>query len=236
MVVGRTHESISETNLVEKIDFVLNVKYNYMKKLIVCLVLFSMLAMPAIALMRELTTANDVLAQYTFTLEGIDYQLPTPLTALYENGWSHTSPGGTTDDRRLDPNTYGSGTLYKGEESLSASFCNATDEERPIAECVLVEMTVDRNSSFDFSMGNGLMIGSDVKQLAEVYNLTEDELSKLEGKTFLWLDFIQAEEESVMDVANTAKPGENTYYFSFSLPYGEDGAVIDRISMKLFPK
>lgn len=206
-----------------------------MKKLLACLAMLCLLAMPAMAgnLSREVNSLEELQAQYAFTLDGVEYRMPVPLPDMHENGWGHTSPGGTTDIRTFEPNTYGVGKLYNGENYIEGSFCNATDRSLPVGECELVEISIDENTAFDFALGNGLAIGTDAKQVVEAFGLTEEEAAKLEGESFLRVVFDYG--ETSMKVVGSASPSENCIYIAFTQPFGEDGAAIKRIKLECFP-
>lgn len=146
-----------------------------MKKLIQLLVFLLVLALSmgtaAMAATLEVDSLEDIYNAYRFTLDGIEYQMPAPVSQFIENGWTLDV---RYDAKALDAMTYSSygNSLTKGDASIDVELLNATDEALPLEECLVSQMTIWNTLPVDFILAPGIQNGSSLQDVLDACGMT----------------------------------------------------------------
>ena len=196
-----------------------------MKKLS-ALVIAALLALSMISALAVDLNVDDVLSNYAFALDGIDIQLPAPLSTLLDNGWSCSD---MYADATLPAMSYDSLVLYKDSASVSATVVNATDGEKAMAECSLAGVLVFASDGVSLAMKNGIDMASDLDTVAAVYGLDKAALAAeyAEGSTGFSLSFYAEGDDGIhMDKGiMQSAVGMNQIDFNFDAPLSENGKL-----------
>lgn len=195
-----------------------------MKRFLLIVLVLCLLAVNASA-----EILDDISREYTFTLEGETYTLPCPLENFYANGFSSTSPGGLTDVRTLEPHTYSVGSIYLDEAKLSITVSNLTGQSLPVAECMVIGITVTEGDDFAPVLANGITLGASAAEVVAAYG---EDIDRLAGKKVLWLSFGKEKDTNV----GKAAAGENTLGLQLDKPFDDPEARLVRLSLERFPE
>lgn len=146
-----------------------------MKKLLVLLIALMLLtAFSASALTIRRDSEEAIAAEYAFTLEGVDYALPMPVSELIAAGWESRYA-----DSELAGKSYtGSIIFKKGDASVNFTVLNAADYVRPFRECTVVGVSVDADNTAELVTAGGLRRGmafADVFDMLGIMVETEED-------------------------------------------------------------
>ena len=202
-----------------------------MKKLICLLVMILTLLLCAPAYATDLYV-EDVTANYAFTLDGIELQLPTPLSTLLENGWSLDEYAA---DVALPAMSYDSATLYKDNVSVPITVVNATDAELDLPECALAGILLFAADDIPFELSNGISFASSLDEVLLAYGLDKAALldEYAEGSVGFSLSFYAQEDDGLHEdkgIESTAV-GMNQIDLNFDKPLSE-GGMLESIQLR----
>lgn len=157
-----------------------------MRKLAFLLIVALVGMLAACGALADIPVANEkeLSAAYTYILDGVEYQLPTPVSELMANGWALTGE----DSDTLAARTY---TIYTDLEKdgavLDVYTLNPTQEELPLESCYIVRIVADARvadiadkmaGAAKLALPNGLAVGKTVADMKQTYGV---ELKKIEN-------------------------------------------------------
>lgn len=112
-------------------------------------------------------------ANFRCLLDGVEYQMPIPMSELAANGWTLSETG------TLDAMTY---SLYpdllKGDATIDAIVLNPTQEALAMEDSWIGELTFDldyekqRAAASMFSLPNGVTVDSTAAEVLAAFNMT----------------------------------------------------------------
>lgn len=195
-----------------------------MKK-ILALIIAALLLTCATALATDVYT-DDILGNYAFTLDGVQIQLPAPMSALLDEGWTFSDLYQGTN---LPAMSYDSVLLYKDAASISVTVVNATDAELPLEDCSLAGVMLFATDGIAFAMDNGLSFDATLDDVLAVYGLDREALvaEYYEGSAGFTLSFYATGDDGVHDDKgiNQSAVGMNQINFNFDQELSENGAL-----------
>ena len=201
---------------------------------VLILVLALCLALTGSALANCFVDSEEALrANFRCLLDGVEYQMPIPMSELAANGWTLSETG------TLEAMTY---SLYpdllKGDAAIDAVVLNPTQETLPMEDCWIGEVSIDLNNDKQraaasmFALPNGITIDSTAAEVLAAFNMTFEPVAadqevtgyNLDGSTSVFkLDESYGLFENGILVANYNKDSlENITYLS--LNYDVTGA------------
>lgn len=163
---------------------------------------------------------SDSVLDGQLAIEGVIYQMPIPLSALTENGWSYDFGQET-----LEPGSFGMIHFTKGDLSFSSKVMNDSGEAKSVSECHVVSMTFGPQTSDTKSYyeNGGKLINV---QLTSQVNISTSEK-----------DLVAALGEPDGSSSLTWR-GDNAKYLnpgvSFSVTYNEDG-TLNQMTVEYLP-
>lgn len=117
-----------------------------------------------------LSNVEDVEAIYAFTMEGVDYVFPCPMSEFLNNGWSYA--GWAKDaGASLDAMTYSSAILTnEAGKRLTVEIMNPTEASVPVADAQLMSVTVKANDTPPvFATAHGVSLGTAYADVMQIY-------------------------------------------------------------------
>lgn len=123
----------------------------------------------------ETVTQSDKLEDYTFTLEGVVYQLPFAYTQLTDNGWRIYSSG-TYEDDKIGGTQYDTITMEKDGKQIDVDVINMSGNAKLRKDCNIGSITVFENQAekMDFSIAKGIKVGASEDDVREAFGDPSD--------------------------------------------------------------
>ena len=118
---------------------------------------------------KTVTELSDDLGDLSFLLDGTVYQLPVSFSLLKENGWTIATRG-ISDKTLLDGNSKEFVNLSKNGSTILVQVFNTSGNLRPVAECVISQITVDMRGLQDpslFQVAKGVNVSTTLKDLTK---------------------------------------------------------------------
>ena len=115
-------------------------------------------------------SVSDVEAIYTFTLDGVGYTFPCPMSDLLNNGWAFAGWAGDPG-ASLDAMTYSSALLKNANgQRITVEIMNPTQSAVTVANARLLSIEVRSNDTPPaFSTGAGLKLGDGIASVPTLY-------------------------------------------------------------------
>ncbi len=196
-----------------------------MKKFL-CISLAALLLMTCAIGLAIDVYVEDIPAQYSLTLDGIPIQLPVPLSVLLDKGWT-INP--YSADSVLPSMTYDTTSLYKGNNSFTVYLVNATDAEKPYAECSLAGIMVYKTDSVPLVLNNGISFSSSSDEVCEKYGLNKNDIiaEYAEGTKGFSISFYHPDDNGYHWDKGISRVlvGMNEINFNFDKPLADGGTL-----------
>lgn len=117
---------------------------------------------------------SDDLADFTFTLEGVVYQLPFAYDKLTENGWT-IGGSGVNEDTLMAGKSSGEIRFYNNGKSVYFELYNDSGNAAPVKDCLVGGLQVQGGASMpDFQMAGGLNPQSTVAAIETALGVPND--------------------------------------------------------------
>lgn len=114
----------------------------------------------------KVLTMSDDLDDYTFTLDGVVYQLPFAYTELEDNGWSCS----VSTSEKISGESHQSVTMRKDDTQFIAYIVNFSGNAKKIKKCKVGGIQVDAGSDMpEFSIAEGITVGASEEEVREAF-------------------------------------------------------------------
>lgn len=114
---------------------------------------------------------SDSLFDFTFTLDGVNYQLPCRYSDFTDNGWTISSSG-MSEDMAVTANTYEYAKMAKAGNGITVYFINMSGNVKKLKDCKIGGIEVARNDLNDanlFVCAKGITTGSTKDEVTAAY-------------------------------------------------------------------
>lgn len=114
---------------------------------------------------------SDDLLDFTFTLDGVIYQLPCLYSDFTDNGWTISSTG-MSENTVLTANTYEYVNMAKAGNGITVYFINMSGNEKELKDCKIGGIEVERNDLNDaglFVCAKGITTESTKDEVTAAY-------------------------------------------------------------------
>lgn len=112
----------------------------------------------------ESITMSDDLMDYTFTLNGVVYQLPCDLSAFTDAGWTISSSG-YSNETAIPGADYDSFRMSNNGQDIYLSVYNYSGNTRQLAECPVGAIECSLGDGPDFFIAKGLTPAATVEEI-----------------------------------------------------------------------
>ena len=113
-------------------------------------------------------TLSDDLADTTFILDGVTYQLPCRYTTFINNGWT-ISTKGINGETKIAGNSKEYVTISKNGTSVTIYPYNLSGNAKPISDCYVGEITCEAYNEADFSIAKGITPKSSAEEITAAF-------------------------------------------------------------------
>ena len=133
---------------------------------------------------------SDDFSDYTFTLDGVVYQLPFDFSELTENGWTVSEDSGLQADDTITSGDFTSIILTKDGNEIYANTENNTSEDITVLKATVTSLEVDADYVLDteiLQLAKGITLSTskeDAAKAMEAEWVADDE----QGEVLLFID------------------------------------------------
>ena len=202
-------------------------------KNLLCIALTCLLLMTCAIGLAVDVNVEDIPSNYALTIDGIPVQLPVPMSAFLDKGWT-LSPI-MPDDATMPAMTYDLTSLYKGNQNCSMYVVNGTEGELPLKECTVAGFTLFKTDNIPFVMNNGISFTSSSDEVIAAYGLDKQKVISeyAEGTTGFSVSFYPIGDDGMHwdKGISSVSVGMNQIDFDFDKPLTENG-TLDTITIQ----
>ncbi len=113
---------------------------------------------------------SDELFDFTFTLEGVVYQLPCKYETLTKNGWTISSSG-YNSETKIEGNSYDSFYMAKDGRKVTVYAYNMSGNVKAIKDCKIGGIECDGYNEVDFTVAKGVTVKSSVDEIKNAFGV-----------------------------------------------------------------
>lgn len=113
---------------------------------------------------------SDDIYDFTFTLEGVVYQLPCSFQSFEQNGWTIGSNySGITSDTKIAANNYESYTVAKNGKSITLYSYNKSGNAKAIKDCMVGGISCYADDNVSLTIAKGITPASTSAQVKSAF-------------------------------------------------------------------
>ena len=119
-------------------------------------------------------TMSDNLFDFTFTLEGVVYQLPTAYQTFTQNGWTISGDSGVTTETQIAGNKNKDFYLAKDGKKIDVVAYNPTGNTKALKDCLIGAIYFDSDSGVSLTLPKNITLASDATAIKAAFGTPSD--------------------------------------------------------------
>ena len=122
-------------------------------------------------------TLSENLEDYTFSFDGVVYQLPCDYSLFKQNGWTIYDGSDKSESTELVGTSYDWFYLTNGDTKVDIYLYNPSGNVQEAKDCKVGKIEVSKHDEIDFSVAKGITFDSSVDEIKDAFGTPSDTYS-----------------------------------------------------------